>query len=381
MCPSSDHGGVPAKSAESHVLSFIWYAVNKSSMRNVASRCDLAESSVHRMLQRVPDFIIEMGPTVLTLPDDMDKMSRDFEKVSGVPGVVGCIDGSYIKIQCTKKVAATYCNRHHYLSITLQAVCDKRRRFVDVLVGSSSRTHGARVFRQSSLATKLPGLCQGDKYHLLGDAANPLRQYLLTNYRDYRNLSKAQREFNKKFSATPVLIENAFSTLKKRFRQPMYLELHTVDWLIKFILACCVLHNLCIDAGDTVPDETEDTEVPGDTRNSMRSDGEANLTLSSEEAALRRLGEIKRFWVDASRWSEIDFLNIPHDSEVGYVYVVDYSYPEELHALTRDFPLAPEHRQEKHGSSWQCGSGMGVRKELPFCHHAGAVTCAMTALR
>ncbi|XP_064474753.1 uncharacterized protein LOC135388837 [Ornithodoros turicata] len=49
-------------------------------------------------------------------------------------------------------------------------------------------------------------------------------------------------------------------------------------------------------------------------------------------------------WVDPSRWSEIDFLNIPHDSEVGYVYVVDLSYPEELHALTRDFPLAPEHR-------------------------------------
>ncbi|XP_064465540.1 uncharacterized protein LOC135377190 [Ornithodoros turicata] len=49
-------------------------------------------------------------------------------------------------------------------------------------------------------------------------------------------------------------------------------------------------------------------------------------------------------WVDPSRWSEIDFLNIPHDSEVGYVYVVDLLYPEELHALTRDFPLAPEHR-------------------------------------
>ncbi|XP_064470106.1 uncharacterized protein LOC135384852 [Ornithodoros turicata] len=49
-------------------------------------------------------------------------------------------------------------------------------------------------------------------------------------------------------------------------------------------------------------------------------------------------------WADPSKWSEIDFLNIPHDSEVGYVYVVDLSYPEELHALTRDFPLAPEHR-------------------------------------
>ncbi|KAL3180564.1 hypothetical protein MRX96_009109 [Rhipicephalus microplus] len=30
MCPSSTHGGVQAKSAETHVLTFIWYAANKT---------------------------------------------------------------------------------------------------------------------------------------------------------------------------------------------------------------------------------------------------------------------------------------------------------------------------------------------------------------
>ncbi|XP_064464723.1 uncharacterized protein LOC135376053 [Ornithodoros turicata] len=54
-------------------------------------------------------------------------------------------------------------------------------------------------------------------------------------------------------------------------------------------------------------------------------------------------------WVDPSSWGDIDFLRIPHDSEVGYVYVVDLSYPEKQHALTRDFPLAPEHRTVDEG--------------------------------
>ncbi|XP_064472389.1 uncharacterized protein LOC135386401 [Ornithodoros turicata] len=54
-------------------------------------------------------------------------------------------------------------------------------------------------------------------------------------------------------------------------------------------------------------------------------------------------------WVDPSSLGDIDFLKIPHDSEVGYVYVVDLSNPEELHALMRNFPLAPEHRTVDEG--------------------------------
>ncbi|KAH7976128.1 hypothetical protein HPB52_008687 [Rhipicephalus sanguineus] len=170
MCPTDNHGGKAAKSAETHLLSFIWYAANKTCMRDVADRFNLAESTVHRVLQRVADYLCTLGPTVLTFPRDLEKLSRDFEKVSGVPGVVGCIDGCYIRIQCPEnKIASTYVNRHHFLSMTLQAVCDNKRRFSDVLVGSSSKIHDSRVFRLSSLAKKIPGICQGGRYHILGD--------------------------------------------------------------------------------------------------------------------------------------------------------------------------------------------------------------------
>ncbi|KAH7984590.1 hypothetical protein HPB52_022864 [Rhipicephalus sanguineus] len=126
MCPTDNHGGKAAKSAETHILSFIWYAANETCMRDLADSFDLAESTVHR--------------------------------VSGVPGVVGCIDGCYISIQCPEnKIASTYVNRHHFLSMTLQAVCDNKRRFSDVLVESSSKIHNSRVFRLSSLAKKSQG--------------------------------------------------------------------------------------------------------------------------------------------------------------------------------------------------------------------------------
>ncbi|KAL3209072.1 hypothetical protein MRX96_038367 [Rhipicephalus microplus] len=81
MCPSSTHGGVQAKSAETHVLTFIWYAANKTCMRDVASRFDMSESTVYRVLQRVAQFLMTLGPSVIKFPADLENLTSSFEKV------------------------------------------------------------------------------------------------------------------------------------------------------------------------------------------------------------------------------------------------------------------------------------------------------------
>ena len=43
--------------------------------------------------------------------------------------------------------------------------------------------------------------------------------------------------------------------------------------------------------------------------------------------------------------SEIDILNVPEDSELGYIIEVDLEYPKELHDKHNLYPLAPEHVQ------------------------------------
>ncbi|KAK8774901.1 hypothetical protein V5799_010565 [Amblyomma americanum] len=104
------------------------------------------------MLIKVADYILTLGPTVITFPSDLNKLSQDFEKISGVPGVVGCLDGSYVEIQCpSNKVAATCCNRHHHLSLTLQAVCDNKRLLTLVwIVQARSMTRGCSENLRSS---------------------------------------------------------------------------------------------------------------------------------------------------------------------------------------------------------------------------------------
>ncbi|KAL3215624.1 hypothetical protein MRX96_000240 [Rhipicephalus microplus] len=85
MCPSSTHGGVQAKSAETHVLTFIWYAANKTCMRDVASRFDMSESTVYRVLQRVAQFLMTLGPSVIKFPADLENLTSSFEKTSVLP--------------------------------------------------------------------------------------------------------------------------------------------------------------------------------------------------------------------------------------------------------------------------------------------------------
>ncbi|XP_037528451.1 uncharacterized protein LOC119405681 [Rhipicephalus sanguineus] len=62
MCPSSTHGGVPAKSAETHVLTFMWL-----------------KSTVYRVLQRVAEFLMTLGPSVIKFPTDLEKLTSSFE--------------------------------------------------------------------------------------------------------------------------------------------------------------------------------------------------------------------------------------------------------------------------------------------------------------
>lgn len=207
-------------------------------------------------------------------------------KIAGFPKVLGCIDGTFIKVQTpVHKIKSTYVNRHDIASITLQGICDARKRFIDTFTGIPSKIHDARVLKLSDICDELPGICEGGKYHILGDGAYPIREWLITPFKDYGNLSANEKKFNKMLSATRVLIENTFGLLKSRFRQLIEVDMHNVDKISKFIISCCVLHNLCIENND-------DIDFPMYEKQNVNE--VYNEDIGEQEVLLKRLGEIKR---------------------------------------------------------------------------------------
>nr|CAI5862637.1 unnamed protein product [Callosobruchus analis] len=220
-------------------------------------------------MERVMSFLMSVGLKIIKFPDTTDKnesLAAEFLKIAGFPEVLGCIDDSYIPIRTpARKVKSTYINRHDQTSLTPQGICDDKKRFLDAFTGTSSKMHDATVLQKSFIRDKITWV-----------TAYPISENLLTPYRDYGNLAPIQENYNYKFSKTRVLIENSFGLLKGRFRQLRKTEL-------KFVLCCCIVHNLCIDNGDLI-DEIVDNQAPPDE------------PLYTEELDIYRkqLGEIKR---------------------------------------------------------------------------------------
>ncbi|KAG0432680.1 hypothetical protein HPB47_020621 [Ixodes persulcatus] len=78
----SSHGGTPQKTPEHHILVFLWYAGNKTSIRDIAGRFGVSESTCHTMITRVMTHLCQIAYRIIRFPYDLDKLSSDFEQAS-----------------------------------------------------------------------------------------------------------------------------------------------------------------------------------------------------------------------------------------------------------------------------------------------------------
>ena len=139
--------------------------------------------------------------------------------------------------------------------VDFQAVYDHEKRFTHVYVGYVGSVHDARVFRLSALLeymqtwSKFPAAARDT--HLLGDSSYPLHKRLMGPFKDHGLLTELEKKFNSCHSATRAVIENAFGLLKIRWRCLLEkLPVRRLDFIPRVILACCVLHNICIMTND-----------------------------------------------------------------------------------------------------------------------------------
>jgi len=219
----------------------------------------------------------------IKFPETEEELTQNnhlFAQKSPFPHVVGAIDGSHIPLK-TEPVneQIEYFNRKQDYSVVVQAVADVSFKFLDVSTGFPGSIHDARILRLSKLQresaqgnclngpSKQIGGCEVGPL-LVGDSAYPLSTWLMKPFQQTRTLTESQLRYNCTLSQARVVIEQAYGILKGCWRCLYKAMEEKTSSIPLTILACCVLHNICIIVGDpSAIDPVEDDDEDGDSFN------------------------------------------------------------------------------------------------------------------
>ena len=226
---------------------------------------DMSQSSVSMCLRNVSAAIAQLATDFIkfTTPENENELMQKFSRIAGMPGVIGCVDGTHIPILSPGgPTPELYRCRKGFFSMNVMAVCDPSLKFTNLVVNWPGSAHDSRVFSATRLAHSLEsGMYRG---FLLGDSGYACRSYLLTPF--LAPGTDKERRFNASHIKTRNLIERAFGLLKRRFAVlaiPVRTKLSNTQ---NIVMACAVLHNIAVmhhlplDEGEDV--QMEDNEIP-----------------------------------------------------------------------------------------------------------------------
>ena len=200
---------------------------------------------------------------------------NEFSERSKIPNIAGAVDGTHVPIKAPKTRHEDYFNRKHFYSYILQGVVDSTGLFLSVSTGYPGSLHDARVLRLSQIfdaaendliLTEPTVDVNGTIVRplIVGDSAYPLKPWLLCPFKDNGALSREQKKFNEELSKARIVSEHAYGLTKGRWRVLQKRLDEDSDRIPDAIIACCILHNICIVRGDRyeINNDGDDNGIP-----------------------------------------------------------------------------------------------------------------------
>ena len=184
-------------STECQITSFLYYISDEARYHKTANAFDISRGSVSLIIRKVSKTIAEfLGKDYMKLPEtvaEVKNLTQKYLEHHGFPQCIGAIAGTHIPLCQPNQNYADYINRKGFTSINVQALCDYRYCFLDVLVKWPGSVHDSRVFLQSGLNQKLRNKfvpCEKQIVEdeikvpicILGDPPYPLLPFLMKEY-------------------------------------------------------------------------------------------------------------------------------------------------------------------------------------------------------
>jgi len=250
------HGGCPPVSCKEMIYITIVYLANQGAVRLIGDKFGRSESACWNCMRLVTKILSENQDKFIEWPsaEQVPAVTAAFQARAGFPGVISAVDGCHIKIHPPLMSQKSYLNYKRFHSIVLLGFVRSDRQFSYVSVGFPGSNHDSYVLQRSNwwemAETNLSALFPSGEFHVIGDSAFPLRDYMMVPYKQSgQRVSPEMKTFNRKLSCTRVVVEQAFGDLQNRFRRCQ--DIHgTIANAVDTVVAACVIHNICIRNGD-----------------------------------------------------------------------------------------------------------------------------------
>lgn len=146
--------------------------------------------------------------------------------------------------------AEHYRNRKGLFSLNIQTIAGADLKILSVVARWPGATHDQRIFNNSAVKWRLEHGHFGP-FIIVGDSGYQNTMHLATPLLDTNNPIEAL--YNESQIRTRNVVERSYGVWKRRFpvlSLGMRVRLETVQ---SIVIACAVLHNICIDQRDALP--------------------------------------------------------------------------------------------------------------------------------
>ncbi|XP_055850460.1 putative nuclease HARBI1 [Episyrphus balteatus] len=173
-----------------------------------------------------------------------------FVEKYGIPGVIGCIDGTHIALQRPTENEHMFFNRKGYHSLNAMIICDHEYKILAVNSQYGGAAHDSFIWKHSDQRKYLEGQYRSSPSRsawLLGDSGYPLEPWCITPYRSPGEGS-SESTFNEVHSKARCVVERTIGILKGRWRILGYGKRgrYKPEKVARIANVCCALHNICI---------------------------------------------------------------------------------------------------------------------------------------